>query len=236
MELTLGQLPCGNNKNGLSSIETPVIDQSAPPTHLDQIAVVLRVSLQVQRVEQVDVASIEELIEDVEVSFSVVLVHDSGFLQQVVQDVTSYWRSLKKVQTVASTFVFVPEEQPFTATGDKIFTLKSNWMSMYFPKRLELSFLSVLALPNACTERQNIKLSSSYVAQVSQAMLRSHLQDWVGLQEAITEGLHMAVGGAGDSVVQEDLLGGLGFTCSTLTGYKDALVLPLCLHGPVCVV
>lgn len=30
------------------------------------------------------------------------------------------------------------------------FTCPSNWMSMYFPKRLELSFFSVLALPKAC--------------------------------------------------------------------------------------
>ena len=29
-----------------------------------------------------------------------------------------------------------------------------NWMSMYFPKRLELSFFRVLALPKACGEVQ----------------------------------------------------------------------------------
>lgn len=46
----------------------------------------------------------------------------------------------------------------------------------------------------------------------------------------------MIISGAGDGVVEEDLLGGLCFTCSTLTRYENALVLPLSAHGPVSVV
>lgn len=33
-------------------------------------------------------------------------------------------------------------------------TLKSNWISMYFPNLLELSFLLVFALPNACINKE----------------------------------------------------------------------------------
>lgn len=66
-------------------------------THLDQILVLLWVSLKVQFIEQVVVCSIQELIEDVEVPLAVVLVHNPRFLQQVVQDVTAHRRSLGEV-------------------------------------------------------------------------------------------------------------------------------------------
>lgn len=66
-------------------------------THLDQILVFLWVSLKVQFIEQVVVCSIQELIEDVEVPLTVVLVHNPRFLQQVVQDVPAHWRSLGEV-------------------------------------------------------------------------------------------------------------------------------------------
>lgn len=66
-------------------------------THLDQILVFLWVSLQIQFIEQVIVCSIQELIEDVEVPLTVVLVHNPRFLQQVVQDVTAHRRSLGEV-------------------------------------------------------------------------------------------------------------------------------------------
>lgn len=46
---------------------------------------------------------------------------------------------------------------------ERVFTLKSNWISMYFPKRLELSFLNVLALPNAC-ERQKRQVTKRRAA------------------------------------------------------------------------
>jgi len=39
--------------------------------------------------------------------------------------------------------------------------MKSNWMSMYLPKRLELSFLSVFALPKAYIHIAN-KSRSAY--------------------------------------------------------------------------
>lgn len=46
----------------------------------------------------------------------------------------------------------------------------------------------------------------------------------------------MIISGAGDSIVEEDLLGSLCFTRSTLTRYENTLVLPLGPHGPVGVV
>lgn len=63
-----------------------------------------------------------------------------------------------------------------------------------------------------------------------------YLQNRVRLQKAVTKGSHVIISGAGDSVVEQDLLGGLCFTCSTLTRYENTLVLPLCSHSPVCVV
>lgn len=66
-------------------------------THLHQVVVALRVPLQSQRGKQVVVPSIQELVEDVEVPLTVVLVHDARLLQQVVQDVTAYWRPLEGV-------------------------------------------------------------------------------------------------------------------------------------------
>lgn len=71
--------------------------------------VVLRVSFQVQCVEQVVVPSIQKLVEDVEVPLTVVLVNYTGFLQQVVQDVSAHWCPLvtekeKNGATVKSRF------------------------------------------------------------------------------------------------------------------------------------
>lgn len=63
-----------------------------------------------------------------------------------------------------------------------------------------------------------------------------HLQNRVRLQQALSEGSHTIIGGTGDRVVEEDLLGGFGFTCATLSGYKNTLVLPLSPHGPIGVV
>lgn len=66
-------------------------------TNLDQILVFLWVSLKVQFIKQVVICSIQELIEDVKVPLTMVLVHNTGFLQQVVQDVTAHWRPLGEV-------------------------------------------------------------------------------------------------------------------------------------------
>lgn len=47
--------------------------------------------------------------------------------------------------------------------------------------------------------------------------LVKYLQNWVGLEQAVSEGRRVIVSGAGDGVVEEDLLGCFCFTCSTLT-------------------
>ncbi|TNN56669.1 hypothetical protein EYF80_033096 [Liparis tanakae] len=56
--------------------------------HLAQVGVALAASLQAQAVQQLLLSSLQQLVEDVEVSLSVVLMHDSGLLQQVVEDVS----------------------------------------------------------------------------------------------------------------------------------------------------
>lgn len=49
----------------------------------------LAVSLQAQLMQQVLLSSLHQLVEDVEVSLPVILMHDPRFLQQVVQDMSS---------------------------------------------------------------------------------------------------------------------------------------------------
>lgn len=49
----------------------------------------LAVSLQAEPAEQIFLSSLHQLIEDVKVPLSVVLVHHTGFLQQITQDVTT---------------------------------------------------------------------------------------------------------------------------------------------------
>lgn len=64
----------------------------------------------------------------------------------------------------------------------------------------------------------------------------NHLQDGVGLQQPVLDGLDLLAGRAGDSVVLQDLLGGLGFAGAALPGDEDALILPLGAQGAVGIV
>lgn len=61
---------------------------------LNEVLVLLCVPLQPETPEQILLATLNELIEDVEVSFSVTLVHDTRFLQKVVKDLTPNWSTL----------------------------------------------------------------------------------------------------------------------------------------------
>lgn len=56
----------------------------------------LAVSLQAEPAEQILLSSLHQLIEDVEVSLSVVLVDHAGLLQQVAQDVTANCTALRE--------------------------------------------------------------------------------------------------------------------------------------------
>lgn len=55
----------------------------------------LGISLQAQLAEQLVLSSLHQLIEDVEVSLSVILMSDPGLLQQVVQDMATNGIPLK---------------------------------------------------------------------------------------------------------------------------------------------
>lgn len=61
----------------------------------------------------------------------------------------------------------------------------------------------------------------------------AHLQHWVGLQQAVFDGLHLIAGRTGDGVVLQDLLGCLRLPGATLAGDEDALFLPLRPQGSV---
>lgn len=56
----------------------------------------LAVSLQAEPAEQILLSSLHQLIKDVEVSLSVVLVDHAGLLQQVAQDVTANCATLRE--------------------------------------------------------------------------------------------------------------------------------------------
>lgn len=89
---------------------------------LHKVLVLLCVPLQAESPEQVLLATLNELIEDVEVSFSVALVHNTRFLQQVVYDVTPNWSTLPTRKAngsnsgrLTSTNIYV--EQTHTSKG-----------------------------------------------------------------------------------------------------------------------
>lgn len=64
--------------------------------YFNEVLVLLRVPLQAQPSQQVLFPSLNQLIENVEVSLSVILVDHAGLLQQVVDDVASHWSTLPK--------------------------------------------------------------------------------------------------------------------------------------------
>lgn len=179
------------------------MDARLHDAHFDQVLVLLTVPLQAQAPQQVLLPSFDQLIENVEVPLSVVLVDHAGLLQQVVDDVASNWCALpprerpgragwrcgrggggrgeggegeagvlrcdaglvKHAGVHHMTFfkaTFLPasgspSEQNgvcLGAEGAAALTLKSNWMSMYLPKRLELSLRNVLALPKAWRRKE----------------------------------------------------------------------------------
>lgn len=55
----------------------------------------MRVSLQLQAFQQLIIPSIQKLVENMKVSFPVVLVYNTGFLQKVVKDVRSHGCTLQ---------------------------------------------------------------------------------------------------------------------------------------------
>lgn len=57
--------------------------------HLDQVLILLCVSLQAEPSQQVLLSSLDYLVENVEIPFSMVLVDHPRLLQQVVNDVAA---------------------------------------------------------------------------------------------------------------------------------------------------
>lgn len=70
--------------------------------YLDQVLVLLGVSLQAQSSQQVLLSSFDHLIENVEVPLPVVLVDHPGLLQQVVDDVAANRSALSTGQRAGS--------------------------------------------------------------------------------------------------------------------------------------
>lgn len=60
--------------------------------------ILLGVLLKAQPPQQILLPSFQQLVEDVEVPLTVVLVHNSGFLQEVVQDVAPNRSPLKQTR------------------------------------------------------------------------------------------------------------------------------------------
>lgn len=66
------------------------------PTDLHEVSVKLAVSLQAQPPQQVLFSSLHQLVENVEIPLTVVLVDHAGLLQQVAQDVTADCTALRE--------------------------------------------------------------------------------------------------------------------------------------------
>ena len=64
-------------------------------TYLHEIIVVQAVSLKTELVQKIFLSSLHQLVEDVEVPLSVVLMHHPGLLQQIVEDVSAQRFSLE---------------------------------------------------------------------------------------------------------------------------------------------
>ena len=62
--------------------------------HLCEVEVGARVCREVEVVEQLRVSTLQQLVEDVEVSLTGCLVHHSRLLQQVIIDMATNWSSL----------------------------------------------------------------------------------------------------------------------------------------------
>lgn len=67
---------------------------SLPATHLYQVQVVLGVSFQTQPAQCLLLTSLQQLVEDMEVPLPVILVYNSGLLQEVTEDVATYGGTL----------------------------------------------------------------------------------------------------------------------------------------------
>lgn len=105
-------------------------------------------------------------------------------------------------------------------------------MSMYFPKRLELSFRRVLAFPKACCDRVRVTLGSC--AQRTLAVfVCAYLQYWVGLQQSLSDSVCVVAGGTDVCVVLKDLFGGLSLSSATLTRNQNTLISSL---SPQCTI
>lgn len=70
------------------------MDARSQDTHFDQVLVLLRVPLQAQAPQQVLLPTFDQLIENVEVPLSMILVDYARLLQQIVNDVASHWCAL----------------------------------------------------------------------------------------------------------------------------------------------
>lgn len=144
-----------------------------------------------------------------------------------------------------------------------VLTWQSNWMSMYFPKRLELSFFSVLAFPKAWRENKatlwndkrptlwssliRIHLiysertynynhfsyfiitlyKSHYIYIFKVKSSRLDLQDRIGHEHLVPDGVQQGATGAANSVILQDLLSGLGFSRPALSRDQNEVVISL---------
>lgn len=111
---------------------------------------------------------------------------------------------------------------------------------MYFPNRLELSFFRVLALPKACGKAEILFMktlvSNLLLIFIQRWRYPSDLEDGVGHEHFVADGVEQSRARAADGVILQNLLGGLSLPCAALTGDEDEMVVELCQHGLVGVV
>lgn len=80
--------------------------------HLCEVEVRARVCGEMEVVQQLRVSTLQQLVEDVEVSLSRSLVHHSRLLQQVIVDMTTNWSSLNTRRHIQHMMMAYDDDRP----------------------------------------------------------------------------------------------------------------------------
>lgn len=100
-----GTLALEEGQRGVTGLQpwAPRVAPALPAaTHLHQVQVALGVALQAQPEQRLLLTPLQQLVEDVEVPLPVVLVHHSGLLQEVTEDVAAHGGPLWAGKDVAA--------------------------------------------------------------------------------------------------------------------------------------
>lgn len=124
--------------------------------YLVSVVVLHGITLEVKAVQELLVTAGQQHVKDMEVALASRLNHDTTLFQQIVDDLSAKWLTLWTKWNEQYEREVCEGGIVIVVTA---LTLKSNCTSMYLPKRDELSFRIVFALPNAVKSSINKPLT-----------------------------------------------------------------------------